>query len=486
MFRVIKILMLACSFWGVCVIYIYFCTIFELRWLWKAIHRFAIEAHDTDTGDEKWRICFQGYMPLRLNSVLFLCFRGVVLWKRMNITTQTTTLFNITTSLCVMTSLSVNNSDNSTFTDNNTLIVCRGDDKPPQKSFTDYDEYEAALGLNKYYLYFIVGLGVPGNLAALVTVCKMKPFTSSSVFMVTLATMDSASLIIKELYHQLTFFDIQMFDIGCQIMIFLGSFAMHYANWILVAMTAERFIAIKFPMRVQEICTKTKVVIVLVVMAIILVGLNSHHFVIMHEGYSSFTIYLCQSRAEYTYFYSKIWYWIDGVVFAMAPFCALTLLNFLIIIGIRDSMKKQRDLTNLQQKQSKQQMQITVMLVTVSVVFTVLTMPNCIFFIYEGYWNYKQSSYQTALYYLIYQIVFILSDLNHAVNFYFYFLSGKKFRKHFIKLICCCSKRNSRGMPATTMTRASRYQMSVTSTPSHSLVDHDSACNPSIKNGNNW
>lgn len=178
---------------------------------------------------------------------------------------------------------------------------------------------------------------------------------------------------------------------------------------------------------------------------------------------------------------TKIWYWMDGVAFSVAPFCALIILNFFIINGIRDSVKKQRDLTNLQQKQTKQHNQITVMLVTVSLVFTLLTLPNSVFFISRGYWDYQKSNYQIALHLLIYQLVFVLTDLNHAVNFYLYFLSGKKFRKHFISMLRCAS--NTTTTTRTTLTRSSRYQMSVTSTPSnHTLVEHDSACSRSISN----
>lgn len=401
----------------------------------------------------------------------------------MNTTTQIATTLNISSLQCVTTSLPGNTSDNMTLMDN-TTTSCTDSGTGSTSSLEDFVEYRVALFINRYCLYLIVGLGIPGNFAALLTVSKMKPFTSSSLFMIALATADSINLIIKELYYQLTFFDIQLSDLGCQFFIFLGTFAMHYANWILVAMTIERFIAIKFPMKVQEICTQRKAVIVLLVLGIVLMSLNAHHFVTMHEGYSSLSKYSCEYQKKYSDFMRKVWYWIDGVVYAVVPFCALTILNFLIIVGIRSSVKKQRDLTNLQQKQTKQQMQITVMLVTVSVVFTVLTMPNCIFFIYEGYWNYKKSKYQTALYYLIYQVVFLLSDLNHAINFYFYFLSGKKFRKHFIRLICCCLPKAQRPT-ATTITRASRYRMSVTSTPSnHTLVDHDSTCTRSINNIN--
>lgn len=398
----------------------------------------------------------------------------------MNTTTHTAMLFNTSSSTCVSTSFPGNDTDNNTFLTNSTTD-CGSNVGVAGRSYEDFDEYKVALFINTYYLYIICGIGLPGNIAALVTVWKMKPLSSSSIFMIALASMDTMTLVIKELYYQLTYYDIQMFDLGCQFFVFIGQFSAHYANWILVAMTADRFIAIKFPLKVQKICTKTKVITALLVIAVALLALNIHHFATMYEGYHFLAKYKCSIKKEHEFFMKKIWYWLDGVTFSVAPFCALTILNFFIIIGIRDSLKKQRDLTNLQQKQTKQQMQITVMLITISVVFTLLTMPNCVFFIYEGYWDYQKSSYQTALYFLVYQMVFVFTDLNHAINFYLYFLSGKKFRKHFIKLMRCASNTNT--TTRTTLTRSSRYQMSVTSTPSnHTLVDHDSACNRSINN----
>ena len=77
------------------------------------------------------------------------------------------------------------------------------------------------------------------------------------------------------------------------------------------------------------------------------------------------------------------------------------------------------------------------MLITVSVVFVLTTLPNCIMFIAQNYWDYEKDILTFANHYLIYQIVFVLSDSNHAVNFYLYFLSGRKFRQHFCNLICC-------------------------------------------------
>ncbi|KAK3105893.1 hypothetical protein FSP39_008047 [Pinctada imbricata] len=113
---------------------------------------------------------------------------------------------------------------------------------------------------------------------------------------------------------------------------------------------------------------------------------------------------------------------------------------------------------------------INVMLVTVSVVFVLLTMPNCIFFIVKDDWNYRVSLHETARYYLVFQVVFLLSDLNHAINFYLYFLSGKKFRRHFNALICCKKKKQPLRTQSTMITRSVRNTNYSISSSANSLV----------------
>ena len=118
------------------------------------------------------------------------------------------------------------------------------------------------------------------------------------------------------------------------------------------------------------------------------------------------------------------------------------------------------------------------MLFTVSVVFVLLTMPNCVFFIVQDDWDYQSSLHDTARYYLVFQLVFLLSDLNHAINFYLYFLSGRKFRRHFKALICCRKKRNPLRAQSTMITRSVRNTTHSISSSANSLVMNPS---PSIE-----
>ncbi|XP_056001383.1 type-1 angiotensin II receptor-like [Ostrea edulis] len=386
----------------------------------------------------------------------------------MNISNQTTTpstLFNLT-ALCLMTSLQGNSSDNNTVKNNdvNIWFDCKNKklNNPSLKPFWEYGEFKAAKWFSKNSKFIVMCLGYPGNIAAIITVCRMKPFTTSSLFMVMLAIMDTATLLSKEVYYRLTFHDVRLYDFGCQTMLFLGAFTMQYANWILVLMTAERFIAVRFPMKVQKISTKTKVAILLAVVAVILIGLNAHLFVTIYEKLYTRRGYVCTVKPEHAYFYLVEWYWVENSVFGFIPCVAVFVLNIMIIVCIRISIKKQKDLTAVDQNKSKQQMQITVMLVTVSVIFVILTMSNTIFllyFVYIGYYQHRSDHYHIAVLQLTSQLVFLLTDFNNATNFYFYFLSGRRFRKHFIQMICCCCpKRKSRETTETSVySKSTRY-----------------------------
>ncbi|XP_059166042.1 green-sensitive opsin-3-like [Physella acuta] len=116
--------------------------------------------------------------------------------------------------------------------------------------------YIAARYINLYYLWVIFAFGFPGNIFSFITILRMKPLTSPTGYVAAVAFVDNACLLFKVLFHSVTKFDVPVGDAGCGIITFLGSFSSHFANWLLVAMTVERCLAICMPLRVGSICTK--------------------------------------------------------------------------------------------------------------------------------------------------------------------------------------------------------------------------------------
>ncbi|XP_076437303.1 delta-type opioid receptor-like isoform X2 [Babylonia areolata] len=314
-----------------------------------------------------------------------------------------------------------------------------------------YPEFWAAYYLNKYYLNIIAAFGFPGNILSFITILKMKPHSHPSIYVAVLAVSDNFCLAAKILFTEVTRHDVDVGSYGCKFLYFAGNTTAIYANWLLVLMTVERFMAIWFPLKVGSFCTRRRSGVAMVCLLVMVGSLCSAFFVFSTDLWRG-DDFLCIFHQDYLPFVSYVWYWVDATFYALLPCVLLAMFNTLIIVGIKRAASIQRQLTeadsssrskrlfNQATEKIRQQRQITIMLVVVCVVFVVLTLPNCIFFIYKPYWNPTPRTRQDAKFRVIEQIVYLLSDLSHATNFFVYFFSTKKFRDRFLETVCCCRK----------------------------------------------
>jgi hypothetical protein len=310
--------------------------------------------------------------------------------------------------------------------------------------FWPYLEFRVAWYINRYSLYVTTALAVFGNVSILATLTRMRPVTSSGCFMVGLAACDLIAVCIKLTYLDLTGNNIRIYNIGCQLVLFLGNALEQLANWICVAMATERFIAIWFPLKVSTLCTKKNAGWTMLGLTVFFFAFNFHYVLTNTEQESALMTWDCLPLPEHLNFMKTVWPWINWATYSFLPCTLLFILNGLIIVGVKRAGKRNQALTNAtstsQLKYQQQERQITIMMVTVSVTLIVLTMPNAAFFIAEPYWNYYSSIQETVHYIFTYTIVYLLADFNHAVNFYLYFLSGRKFRNAFTRLLCHCCR----------------------------------------------
>ena len=133
------------------------------------------------------------------------------------------------------------------------LTTMASPEKNPLEAFT---VYWIALYINRYYLWVVFAFGFPGNIVSFLTILHMKPFSSPTIYVAALALVDNSCLVFKMLFFLLTKYDAALGDAGCGTLSFLGSFTVQLANWLLVAMTLERCLAICLPLRVGAICTR--------------------------------------------------------------------------------------------------------------------------------------------------------------------------------------------------------------------------------------
>ncbi|XP_046551540.1 neuropeptide SIFamide receptor-like [Haliotis rubra] len=200
-----------------------------------------------------------------------------------------------------------------------------------------------AYNIETYYLWVILFLGFPGNSATIITIIKMSPARSLTVYIALLAVVDNLAIVIKLLIFVLTDHGVDIGSFGCKFLGFCGNFLITLGNWILVALSVERFAAVWFPLKLGQNWTFRKSLIVVGGMTVPLIGLFLHLFWTTDyvPAEPPNTAY-CGVHAEYVGFITECWYWINIVIYAILPYVLLLLFNSLIVAGIIMSRKVSR------------------------------------------------------------------------------------------------------------------------------------------------
>ncbi|XP_046332625.2 probable G-protein coupled receptor 139 [Haliotis cracherodii] len=316
----------------------------------------------------------------------------------------------------------------------------------PRLIYEEYDKWVELATVSYYidqrYLWFIFAFGFPGNIATIFTILRVGHVGTPSFYVLLLAVVDNLAIVVKLLYHQLAMYSVPIGVSGCKTLKFLGSFLVAFANWVLITLAVERFIAIHFPF--SQTSTRKfkmkKAVLVVSVEAGILFWvfapvLWTHSYI--YDSYLD--VMRCGEPEEYRYFVEEVWHWIDSVVYAVIPCISLFTLNVLIIRDTTHSLKTRTLLTNSinSRRGSNFNVQITAMLLTASIVFVLLTLPVCVYYVVNVYWHVSPYSVQQGWKSIFRDMAYLLCDLSHAVNFYLYFLSARKFRRNFLKVVMC-------------------------------------------------
>ena len=194
-------------------------------------------------------------------------------------------------------------------------------------------------------------------------------------------------------------------------------------------MSVEKCIVVYFPLRVKNICTVKTAKWACLVVAIAFAAFHSQWFFIVEprSGYCRLT------DLSYQIIFNRI----DSVPYSFAPFAIMSLTTSAIIykfIKAKMALKHGTESTN--QALSKAAMRGTVILITVSLTFIILTGPVSL------YYTFTSNSYDP----IVYAVLHFPKNLNHGINSVIYCIVGTKFRREFIDLICCGRKKVSKSV----------------------------------------
>ena len=314
--------------------------------------------------------------------------------------------------------------------------------------------------------------------------------TSTAFFMLVLSVLDPLVLITKNLLYFPTVFVSN--TVSCKILYFL-IYVLGYTNvWILVIMTADKFLAVWFPLKVSYFCTITRAKYICLLLLFLTSIISFHHFWTvgsLTHPQNAEQRYCSYDMIHYG-FIQHIWRYVDFLIWCFFPFILILTLSVLIIHKLRQKSDHAQHRSNhrMQSDESKQNhsiesfeffcsllvsnitrssrqrlisqtfqirstqkthvirsrhRHITLMLLAIASVFLLLTLPNSVYFVLDITYNFNQppmeNDYHQWLRYrrltILTVIMFQISDFQHATNFFLYLLTSGKFRRAILKIL---------------------------------------------------
>jgi hypothetical protein len=136
------------------------------------------------------------------------------------------------------------------------------------------------------------------------------------------------------------------------------------------------------------------------------------------------------NNPKYSYFFQNIFTWLDTSMQVILPFVIMVICNFNIIYKVLLTKSKTNG-KNL--KRLRKIKGMCIMIVSVSVIFFVLEAPILIFIcLIQGQWVSQDWSHMD----MAWTILNLMMYTNHVINFFSYCMTGTKFRRELLKLLC--------------------------------------------------
>ena len=238
------------------------------------------------------------------------------------------------------------------------------------------------------------------------------------------------------------------YDWECKYIVFLEYFALQCATYLIMAMTFDKYVAIKWPHKAATYScpTRAKIIICTIVTSAAMYNLGHFFITAVKEG----NCYGYSAKITLT----KVHSWTTIVLNAVIPFTLLIHMNYVIVKTVKNSRKifrsnvEAKGLETRQKSLKNAESQLTTMLLLVTTLFLILLLPTYIRFIYASFVvSDTPSKFASSIFF--FEISYKLYVTNSGINFFLYCVSGHRFRNDLKEIVCCtrrtgCSSYESR------------------------------------------
>ena len=331
-----------------------------------------------------------------------------------------------------------------------------------EQDYMKYEAYRIHHALSLYVPPLLLTIGIIGNILSFYILRhKTMKRQTTNLFLAILSIADSQVLFIglfRQWIGQLTGTDIQtQTDFLCRTVTVVAYTSSHFSVWLIVSVTVERYIVVCHALRASRICNMQRSRKLVISLAFLLLIINGHFFFtigLKMEKFQGQMIPKCEAVSPFETLVTRIWPWIDAVIYSVLPTPIITVLNILIIRQVVIATYGRGFLQNghvirveVRRRTEDSNIKLTVMLLTVSFTFLVTTLPMNIVMITSLFSVSNESApEEDAKLWLIRTTAELLMYLNHSINFFLYCATGQKFRNIVFRLICRRSISNASNM----------------------------------------
>ena len=304
-------------------------------------------------------------------------------------------------------------------------------------------------------------VGVVGNtISILVMFQRNNRNTSLGIYLGILAVSDTLVLCVSTAYWSLYVSSTPLRDIDCQIRGWLSNSLQMFGFCIILGLTSDRLIAVRFPLKAAVWCVAKRAKLICGSTFGVVWLLNAPFAVYNHVESCN----ICSMGTPGSVV-SFVYPWVSVCVGLVIPFVLLVSMNVAIAMGIRNRLQYSKYIPSIkrdnsetmemrgyqayssqerQQNSSRNNLMIIPMslkdrnaivtLFLISFTFLVLVTPHFVHIAIYSMTSQATTASQQVNYKLFFQISRLLYSMNHACNFFLYCISGAKFRNEVVRL----------------------------------------------------
>ena len=309
--------------------------------------------------------------------------------------------------------------------------------------------YKIAMFLAYYYIPILVPIGLIGNTLSFLVM--MKPSNrkmSTCIYMAAISINDNFMMFLalySFLVPTLRIYPIHWIE--CKVAASLAIFGLQNSTFQVLAMTLDKYIAIKWPHKAAIYSTprRAKIMVTVVLICTIIYNLPQLYM-------AKLTGDACLGYAQGG-MVAKVYSWVSFVVNAVIPFTLLIYMNHVIVKKVRSSRKmfgtnetheneKHHQKSRREQAMKNTENQLTIMLLLVTILFVILMIPTYLRFVYTNFAK-QDMPFNYASFLLFYHVSQKLYNTNNGINFFLYCISGQKFRNDLKEILGCNKEQDS-------------------------------------------